>query len=34
MATLGSTYLNLIDVMKRTDDGKQIAAVIELIRSP
>jgi len=32
MATLGSTYLNLIDVMKRTDDGKQIAAVIELLK--
>lgn len=32
MATLGSTYLSLIDVMKRTEDGKQIAAVIELLK--
>lgn len=32
MAILGSTYLNLIDVMKRTEDGKQIAAVIELLK--
>jgi hypothetical protein len=32
MATIGSTYLNIIDVMKRTEDGQQIASVIELLK--
>ena len=32
MATLGSTYLNLIDVLKRQEDGQQIATVIELLK--
>jgi hypothetical protein len=31
MATLGSTYLNLIDMMKASPDGKTIAAVAELL---
>lgn len=31
MAVVGSSYLNLIDVMKRTDDGKKIAVIIELL---
>lgn len=31
MATIGNTYLNLIDMMKATEDGKQIATVIELL---
>jgi hypothetical protein len=32
MATIGSTYLNIIDVMQRSENGKQIAAVIELLK--
>lgn len=32
MATLGSTYLNLVDVLKRQEDGQQIATVIELLK--
>lgn len=32
MATLGSTYLDLIDLYKRTEDGGQIATVIELLK--
>lgn len=31
MATLGNTYLNLIDMMKSTEDGKTIASVVELL---
>ena len=31
MATVGNTYLTLSDVFKRTDNSKQIAAVIELL---
>jgi len=31
MATIGNTYLNLVDMMKATEDGKQIATVIELL---
>lgn len=31
MATIGNTYLNLIDMMKSTEDGKTIATVIELL---
>lgn len=31
MATLGSNYLNLVDMYRRTDDGQQIAAIIELL---
>jgi len=31
MATIGNTYLNLIDMMKGTEDGKTIATVIELL---
>jgi len=31
MATLGNTFLNLIDVMKASPDGKTIAAVAELL---
>jgi hypothetical protein len=32
MATLGSTYLNLIDVLKRQENGEQVATVIELLK--
>lgn len=32
MATLGSTYLNLVDVLKRQEDGQQTATVIELLK--
>lgn len=31
MATIGSTYLNLLDVLKTTEDGKKAAAVIEML---
>lgn len=31
MATLGNTYLNLIDMMKATTDGKTVAALIEVL---
>jgi hypothetical protein len=31
MATLGSSYLNLIDTIKATTDGKQVAALIEVL---
>ncbi len=31
MATLGNTYLNLMDIMKGTNDGKTAAKVIELL---
>lgn len=31
MATLGSSYLTLADAMKRTEDGKTIAKVIEIL---
>lgn len=31
MATLGNTYLNLIDMMKSSEDGKTIAQVAELL---
>jgi len=31
MATLGQTYLTLADAMKRTEDGKSIAQVIEIL---
>lgn len=32
MATIGSTYLDLIDLYKRQDDTRQIATVIELLK--
>lgn len=32
MAVIGSTYLNLIDVFKRTEDGQQAAAIIEVLK--
>lgn len=32
MATIGSTYLDIIDVLKRTEDGEKIAVVIELLK--
>lgn len=32
MAVIGSTYLNLIDVYKRTEDGQQAAAIIEVLK--
>ncbi|MCG5241393.1 major capsid protein [Azospirillum doebereinerae] len=32
MATLGSTYLTLIDVLKRQEHGEQIATVIEMLK--
>ncbi len=32
MSVLSNSYLNLIDVLKRTEDGKQIAAVVELLK--
>lgn len=32
MATLGSTYFDLIDLYKRQDDNRQIATVIELLK--
>ncbi|WP_299078678.1 major capsid protein [uncultured Paraglaciecola sp.] len=31
MATVGNTYLNLVDTMKSTQDGKTHAAIIELL---
>ena len=31
MATIGNTYLNLIDMMKSTEDGKSSAAIVELL---
>lgn len=31
MATLGNTYINLIDIMKGTTDGKQAAKIIEML---
>lgn len=31
MATIGNTYLNLVDMMQGTEDGKQIATIIELL---
>lgn len=33
MATIGNTYLNLIDMMKATEDGKTIATIIELLNA-
>lgn len=32
MATLGDTFVDLIDIYKRSDDTKQIATVIELLK--
>jgi hypothetical protein len=32
MATLGSTYLSLIDVLKRQENGEQIATIIEMLK--
>lgn len=32
MPVIGSTYLNLIDVYKRTEDGQQAAAIIEVLK--
>lgn len=32
MATLGSSYLNLIDMMKASPDGKQVSALIEVLK--
>lgn len=32
MAILGNTYLNLIDIYKRTEDGKTAAVIIELLK--
>lgn len=32
MAVLGNTFLSLIDIYKRTDDGKQAAVVIEVLK--
>ena len=32
MATIGSTFLDLIDLNKRQDDNRQIATVIEMLK--
>lgn len=32
MALIGNTYLNIIDVLKRTEDGKTAATIIELLK--
>jgi hypothetical protein len=32
MATLGSSYLNLIDMQKASPDGKQVSALIEVLK--
>jgi hypothetical protein len=31
MAVLGQTYLNLVDVLRRTDNGKEVADIVELL---